>query len=289
VAVFDEGQDSSLEYLNVGDLVTYTGVLASFGVAEIRLTDCAIVSMPVVPLWWEEGIDTRSKRIMVGDEVICLGPSTYDDANEYRPRPAPKITAVNRETGEFLWESEKTESVLMGIDSHYVYAWQLTQLVPRSELGDPWYWCVSDIAALNITSGQILWSCYSAKDIDCRGENDCLPVEWSESDFVDCCVLGGSVKEEIAEEGESRLTFLVGKSPLSELTYEDQDKGVIYRTTCAVYGGAGRECGALQALDQQTGEVLWMMTFQESGVNDFSIVDGILYVSTDNGIGAFEL
>jgi len=31
------------------------------------------------------------------------------------------------------------------------------------------------------------------------------------------------------------------------------------------------------------------MTFQEEGVNDFSIVDGILYVSTDEGVGAFQL
>jgi hypothetical protein len=32
-----------------------------------------------------------------------------------------------------------------------------------------------------------------------------------------------------------------------------------------------------------------MMTFQERGMNDFSIVDGILYVSTDQGVGAFQL
>jgi hypothetical protein len=33
------------------------------------------------------------------------------------------------------------------------------------------------------------------------------------------------------------------------------------------------------------------MTFQETGMNDFSIsiVDGILYVSTDEGVGAFQL
>ncbi|UCD22505.1 MAG: zinc ribbon domain-containing protein [Chloroflexota bacterium] len=290
VAVFDEGQDSSLEYLNVGDLVTYTGVLASFGVAEIRLTDCTIVSLSVVPLWWEERIDTQNKRIMVGDEVICLGPSTYDDATKGTNRVLPKITTISRQTGKPLWESEGTESVLVGIDSHYVYTWHLLgQLVQRSELGDPYYWYASNVATLNITSGQILWSSYLAKDIDCREDNDCLPVEWSESDFVDCCVLGGSVREEIAEEGESGLTFLVDKPLISELTYGDQDQGIIYRTTCAVYGGAGIECRALQALDKQTGEVLWMMTFQEEGVNDFSIVDGILYVSTDNGVGAFEL
>jgi len=51
----------------------------------------------------------------------------------------------------------------------------------------------------------------------------------------------------------------------------------------------GTGCGALQATDEQTGDVLWMMTFQETGMTDFSIVDGILYVSTDRGVGAFEL
>jgi len=222
--------------------------------------------------------------------VICLGPSTYDDATKGTNRVLPKITTISRQTGKPLWESEGTESVLVGIDSHYVYTWHLLgQLVQRSGLGDPYYWYASNVATLNITSGQILWSSYLAKDIDCREDNDCLPVEWSESDFVDCCVLGGSVKEEIVEEEESGLTFLVDKPLLSELTYEDQDQGIIYRTTCAVYGGAGIECRALQALDRQTGEVLWMMTFQEEGVNDFSIVDGILYVSTDNRVGAFEL
>jgi hypothetical protein len=32
-----------------------------------------------------------------------------------------------------------------------------------------------------------------------------------------------------------------------------------------------------------------MMTFRETGMNDFSVVDGILYVSTDEGVGAFKL
>jgi outer membrane protein assembly factor BamB len=95
------------------------------------------------------------------------------------------------------------------------------------------------------------------------------------------------VKEEITNEGEPGLTFLIDRPPLSELTYEHQ--GVIYKSACAVYGGVGRECGAFQAIDQETGDVLWMMTFREAGVNDFSIVDGILYVSTDEGVGAFKL
>jgi outer membrane protein assembly factor BamB len=94
------------------------------------------------------------------------------------------------------------------------------------------------------------------------------------------------VKKEISNEGEPGLTFLIDKPPLSEMTYEYQ--GVIYRSACAVYGGV-RGCSALQALDQQTGDVLWMMTFHETGMNDFSIVDGILYVSTDEGVGAFKL
>ena len=95
------------------------------------------------------------------------------------------------------------------------------------------------------------------------------------------------MKEEIADMGEPGLTFLADKPPLSELTYEYQ--GVIYRSACAVYGGVGAECAALQALDRQSSDILWMMTFEEQGVNDFSIVDGILYVSTDEGVGAFEL
>ncbi len=79
----------------------------------------------------------------------------------------------------------------------------------------------------------------------------------------------------------------IDKPLLSELAYEYQ--GVIYKSACAVYGGVGIECSALQALDRQTGQVLWMMTFQERGMIDFSIVDGILYVSTDKGVGAFRL
>jgi len=289
VVVFDESQESSLEDLNKGDLVTYTGVLDSFRGTEISLTDCTIVSLPVVPLWWNGDIDTHSKRILVGDEVLCLGPSTYDDATKGTNRVLPKITAIDRETGELMWEGEETESILVGIDSHYVYAWHLAQLVLRSEPDYPWYWYASNIAALNITSGQIDWRSYLSKDVDCTWKYDCLPDEWSQSDFVDCCVLGESLKEEITNEGGPGMTFLVDKPLLSELTYEYQ--GVIYKSTCAVYGGAGIECGALQGLDQQTGEVLWMMTFQEEGVNDFSIsiVDGILYVSTDEGVGAFQL
>jgi len=287
VAVFDESQRSSLRNLKEGDLVTYTGVLASFGGTEISLVDCTIVSLPIEPLWWNGDIDTYNKRILVGDEVLCVGPSTYDDATEYRPRLPPKITAIDRETGELMWESEKTGSILAGIDSHNVYAWHLAQLVLRSEPDYPWYWYASNITAFDKSSGQIGWYSFLSKDVDCIWNYDCLPDEWSQSDFVNCCILGESVKEEITEEGESGLAFLIDKPLLSELTYEYQ--GVIYKSTCAVYGGAGIECGALQALDQQTREVLWMMTFQEKGVNDFSIVDGILYVSTDEGVGAFQL
>jgi len=136
-AVFDESQMSSLLQLEEGDLVTYTGVLASFGGTEIRLTDCAVVSLSIVPLWWDKDIDTHNKRILVGDEMLCLGPSTYDDATEYRPRLPPKITAINGTTGELLWEGEKTESVLVGIDSHYAYAWHSVRIVPMSEADTP--------------------------------------------------------------------------------------------------------------------------------------------------------
>jgi hypothetical protein len=284
VAVFDESQRSSLLNLKEGNLVTYTGVLASFGEAEIRLTDCTVVSLPIVPLWWNNNIDTHSKRILVGNEVLCLGPSTYDDATE---RLSPKITAINRETGELLWEDEETKSILVGIDSQYVYTWYLVKIVPMSEPNYPWYWYASNISALDKVSGQIGWSSYFSEGTHCLSQYDCLPDGWSQSDFVDCCILKGSVKEEITSESEPGLTFLIDKPPLSELTYEYQ--GVIYKSACAVYGGIGAECGALQAIDQKTGDVLWMMTFQERGMNDFSIVDGILYVSTDKGVGAFKL
>jgi len=286
VAFFDESQRSSLLDLNLkeGDLVTYTGVLASFKGAEIRLADCTVVSpLPIVPLWWNGDIDTHNKQILVSDGVLCLGPSTYDDATEYRHGLPPKITAIGRETGDLLWEAEETESVLVGIDSHYVYAWHLARLVPMSEPDDPWYWFASNITALNKTSGQIGWVSSFFEDIECLGQYDCLPDEWSEPDFVNCCVLGESVREEIDESG---LNFLIGKPPLSELTYKYQ--GVIYKSVCAVYG-SGTGCGALQAIDQETDDVLWMMTFREKGVKDFSIVDGILYVSTDEGVGAFQL
>jgi hypothetical protein len=283
-AIFDESQMSSLLQLEEGDLVTYTGVLASFGGTEIRLTDCTVVSLPIVPLWWNDDIDTRSKRILVGDEVLCLGPSTYEDATGRLP---PQITAINGTTGELLWKGEKTESVLVGIDSHYVYAWHPARIVPMSKPDYPWYWFASNITALDRVSGQIGWYSYLSEGVDCLSQYGCLPDEWSLSDFVNCCILKESVKEEITNESEPGLTFLIDKPPLSQLTYEYQ--GVIYKSACAVYGGVGTECGALQVLDQQTGDFFWMMTFRETGMNDFSVVDGILYVSTDEGVGAFKL
>ena len=285
-AVFDEGQMSSLLKLREGDLVTYTGVLASFGTTEIRLIDCTVVSLAIVPSWWNDDIDTHNKRILVGDEVLCLGPSTYDDATEYGPRLPPQITAVNGTTGKLLWEGEESESVLVGIDSRYVYAWHSVRIVPMAEPDYLRYWYASNITALDKVSGQIGWSSYLSEGIDCLEPDSCLPDYWSESDFVNCCILEGRVKEEIPNEGEPGLTFLIGRPPLSEITYKYQ--GVIYRSACAVYGGV-RGCSALQALDQQTGDVLWMMTFRETGMNDFSIVAGILYVSTDEGVGAFKL
>jgi hypothetical protein len=287
--VFDESQMPSLLQLKEGDLVTYKGVLASFGTDEIRLTDCTVVSLAVEPLWWIDDIDTHNKRILVGDEVLCLGPSTYDDATDYRPRLPPRITAIEREKGKLLWEGEKTESVLVGIDSSYVYAWHSIRIVPMVKPDDPWYWYASYITALDKVSGQISWSSYLSEGVDCRQQlqqYDCLPDEWSQSDFVNCCILGESVKEEITNEGESGMPFLINKLPLSEITYEHQ--GAIYRSACAVYGGV-TECGVLQAIDQETDDVLWMMTFREKGMKDFSIVDGILYVSIDEGVGAFKL
>jgi outer membrane protein assembly factor BamB len=285
VAVFDESQRSSLLELSEGDLVTYTGVLASYGQAEIRLTDCTVESQALVPSWWNDDIDTKNKRILVGDETLCLGPSTYDDANE---RVSPRIAAIDRETGELLWENVETQSILVGVDSRYVYAWHPVKIVPMSEWDSYWYWYASNIVALDKVSGQIGWDFYLSEDTHCASpQYSCLPDEWSLSDYVDCCILQGSVKEEITSEGEPDLTFLMDKPPLSELTYEYQ--GVIYKSACAVYGGVGTECGALQAVDRKTGDILWMMTFEDTGMNDFSIVDGMLYVSTDKGVGAFEL
>jgi outer membrane protein assembly factor BamB len=287
VAAFDESQMSSLLQLEEGDLVTYTGVLTSFGADEIRLTDCTVVSLPIVPLWWNGGIDTHNKRILVGDEVLYLGPSTYNDATEYRPHLPPKITAINGTTGELLWEDEEAKSILVGIDSRYVYAWHSVRIVPMAEPDDPWYWYASNITALDGVSGQISWSSFLSEGTHCQSQIGCLPDGWSLSDYADCCILQGSVKEKITGEGESGLAFLTDKPPLSELNYEYPE--VIYKSACAVYGGVGTECGALQTLDRQTGDVLWMMTFREKGMNDFSIVDGILYVSTDEGVGAFKL
>lgn len=283
-ATFNESQRPSLLNLKEGDMVTYTGILASFGETEIRLTNCSIVSLPIVPLWWNDDIDTSSKRILIGDEVLCLGPGTYHDATGFL---SPKIAGINRETGELLWEDEETESILVGIDSCYIYAWHPVKIVPMSSSDYLWYWYVSNITALDKLSGQIGWDSYLSEDTHCLSQYGCLPDDWSQSDFVDCCILQERVKEEIINESEPGLTFLIDKPPLSELTYEYQ--GVIYKSACVVYGGAGIECGALQAIDHQKGDVLWMMTFQGTGMNDFSIIDRILYVSTDKGVGAFKL
>lgn len=282
-ATFDASQRSSLLNVREGDLITYTGILASLGTAEIRLTHCIVVSPVIVPLWWNDRIDTQNKRILVGDQVLCLGPGSYDDAAGYVP---PGITALDRETGELLWEADKTESVLVGIDSSYVYAWHLAKIVAMSARGSPRYWFASEITASDKTSGQIGWRYSLSSDVYCLSQQGCLPDRWSDSGVVNCCVLRESVREEIADRAEPGLTFLIDKPPLSELTYEH--RGVTYKIACAVYGG-GTQCGALQALDGQTGDILWMMTFKERGVTDFSVVDGILYISTDDGVGAYKL
>ena len=287
LAVFDEGQRSSLSELSKGDLITYTGVLADFGQSQIRLTGCTVVAPALARLWWNDDVDSLDKRLVIGEEVVCLGPSTYDDAVVGTNHFLPTIMAIDKETGALLWEYKSTGSVLVGTGSHYVYTWHPTKIVPMSAPDYPWYWYSSDIVALDEVSGQAGWDFYLSGDTRCEAQIGCLPEEWSASDFVDCCILQGAVKDKIADEGGPRLTFLVGKTPLSELTYQHQ--GVIYKSACAVYGGLGTACGALQAVDQKTGDVLWMMTFQDIGMTDFSIVDGVLYVSTPDGVGAFEL
>jgi hypothetical protein len=286
-ALFDESQTSSLLKLKTGDLVIYAGTLASFGANEIELTNCTFLSLRVEPLWWNDDIETHNKRIVVGDQAVFLGPSTYSAATRITQYLPPRITAINREKGELLWEQEQTESILVGIDSRYAYAWHPVKIVSMSEWDYYWYWYASNITALDQVSGQIGWDFYLSEDTHCLSQIGCLRDEWTLSDFVNCCILQESVKEEIASEGGPDLTFLIDKPPLSELAYQYQ--GAIYGSTCAVYGGVGTGCGALQATDHETGDVRWMMTFQERGMIGFSIVDGILYVSTDKGVGAFEL
>ena len=287
VAVFDESQRSSLLELSAGDLVSYTGVLAGFGQTEVRLTDCTVLSTALAPLWWNDDIDTHNKRILVGEGAVFLGPGTYDAATRITQYSLPRITAINRETGELLWEAEETKSILVGIDSRYVYAWHPMKIVSMSEWDYYWYWYASNTTALDQVSGEISWDSYLSQDTHCLSQVGCLPDEWALSDFVKCCILQESVREEIADKAEPGLTLLMDKPPLSELIYEYQ--GVVYKSACAVYGGVGTRCGALQATDQQTGDVLWMMTFQERGMADFSILDGILYVSTNEEVGAFGL
>jgi predicted nucleic acid-binding Zn ribbon protein len=286
-AVFDESQRSNLLALNAGDLVVYSGTLASFGANEIELTNCTFLSLPVEPLWWNDDIETHYKRIVIGDQAVFLGPSTYGAATRITQYPPPRIAAISRESGDLLWEHENAGCVLMGIDSRHVYTSSLARLVLMSEPDYHWYWYACNMTALDGVSGQIDWSSYFYDDVDCLSESGCLPDARSLSDMVNCCIVQGSVKEGIASEGGPDLTFLIDKPPLSELAYQYQ--GVVYRSTCAVYGGVGTGCGALQATNQETGDILWMLTFQERGMIDFSIVDGILYVSTDKGVGAFEV
>jgi predicted nucleic acid-binding Zn ribbon protein len=286
-AVFDESQKSSLLGLSGGDLVTYTGILAGFGPTEIRLTECTGVSPALVRLWWDDNVNTLDKRVLVGDDVVCLGPNTYDGATQGTNRVLPRITALDKATGEVLWQDEQTGSILVGVDSDYVYAWHPVKIVPMSGSDNYWYWYASDVTALNQTSGQIGWDYYLSGDTHCESQIDCLPSGWTLSDYVGCCLLQGSVEQEITSRSEGSVTLLMDKPPLPQLTYDYQ--GVIYKSACAVYGGEGTECGALQAVDKNTGDVLWTMTFQDEGMNDFSIVDGILYVSTGKGIGAFQL
>jgi hypothetical protein len=285
-AVFNKDKKSSLLELKKGDLIIYTGILTSFGEsfgeAEINLTDCTIVSLAVIPLWWNSNIDTSNKRILVGDEVLCIGPSAYADVLQFGDPPT--IITVNRETGKLLWEGkEYYRYVLIGVDSQYIYT-------SHFEIGGVflgvWYWeGPYYITALDKVSGQIGWTSRS-------GYCPCQPFtehpELSLS-FCEYCWVSQiqGMGNETTNKGESGLTLLPGKPSLPELDYEHE--GVIYKSACAVYGGTGTNCGTLQAIDQKTGSVLWMMTFQETGMTDFSIADGILYVSTDKGVGAFEL
>jgi len=276
-AAFDEGQQADLAELKEGDLAIYMGILASFGEDVIRLRDCTIVSLALVPLWWNDDIDTSNKRILIGDEVLCLGPSAYDDAHEYR---SPEITVLDKETGHLLGEIKITnKDVLVGMDSPHIYVWFPERIVRVRDV-----WSVySRVMAVDEASGQIPW--ISSSPDEAASPPYVRTHDFSFSEYVNLVVLG-EAKRETTNHGGPGLIFLEDK-PFSKLTYEHE--GVTYKSACAIYGGSGRECGALQAIDQETGGVLWMTAFQEKGMNDFSVVDGILYVSTDRGVGAFKL
>ena len=282
-AGFDVSQKSSLAQLNQGDLAIYTGVLAEFGEREISLTDCTFLSLAMVPFWWNGDIDTSGKRLLIGDEALYLGPSTYKDATEHN---LPRIGAFDRETGELLWEGNETETVLMGIDSHYIYTGWLTM----SSLGGgvrvfPY------AEAVDKLSGQVVWtSSLSNMSLSISGCQDILEeiFDW-EATFAECIDVWVmlSVEEEITSKAESSLMLL----PYMPLLYEVvcEYEGVIYKNVCPVYSGTGAECSGLQAIEQETGSVLWIMSFQKTNMKDFWITDGMLYASTDNGVGAFEL
>jgi len=281
-AVFDESQKSNLAQLNEGDLAIYTGVLAGFGESEISLTDCTFVSLAIVPFWWNGDIDTSGKHILIGDEALYLGPSTYPDATEHN---LPRIGAFDRETGELLWGVNETGTILMGIDSHYIYTGWLSinsisggvKIFPYAE-------------AVDKLSGQVVWtSSLSSESISTSKCKDLLQeiYDW-EATSADCIGIIGMafVEEEIINKAESSLMMLMPF--FSELTTYEYE-GVIYKNVCPVYGGPGAECSGLQAIEQETGSVLWTMSFQNTNMKDFWITDGMLYVSTDNGVGAFEL
>ena len=277
-AVFDESQRPSLLELREGDLVVYTGVLVSFGEAEINLTDCTIVSLAIVPLWWNNQIDTRGKRMLVGDTVLCFGPDKYGDTTGYDP---PGIAAIHRETGNLLWEDNETRSVLMGIDSGRVYTWHLEHLVIIG-VGE-YATVVHEIAALYKLSGRTAWTALLSQEFHCPEK--VLDPKVPLSACLDTWVLGRTTRAEIIGKAESGLTFLADRPPLSELTYYDE--AVTFK--CAHTFSSGTQCAALRAIDLVTGAVLWEMTFQSIWINDFAVADGTLYVSTDKGVGAFGL
>ena len=271
-AVFDGSKASSLLECKEGDLVTYTGILTSFGQAEISLADCTFVSRAIIPLWWNNDVDTNSKRILVGGEVLCFGPYLYEDVTGYGP---PEISAFNKETGELLWESKTTETILVGIDSQHVYTCNMdVSSTMRASV------VASNIEALNKTSGQIVWTSLVYDQVPhFRHEYEYLFTPW---------LLISNMGAEIINKAESDLILLMDKPPVFILDYPYE--GIIYASgSSSSYGVFGEGHYALQALDQETGSVLWIATFGYAGITDFSIVDGILYVSTDNGIGAFEL
>jgi hypothetical protein len=202
---------------------------------------------------FDESQSSNLSQCKVGDLVIYTGVLTsFGESSGDAEICLTDCAFVSIVPLVSLWwngELRDTYSMFVTTDSDYVYAWVLRGFTRIPDAG-------------------YLWLPYSVGSCS-RMTLDRVSGQIAGSDAGCDCYRWFPVKD------------------LSKLTYEYE--GVMYKSVCAVYGGVGTNCGTLQAIDQETGSVLWMMTFQQTGMNDFLIADGILYVSTDKGVGAFEL